>query len=302
MEKAIFDVLNLEVVDGSFPDVEAPNLDSFAGSSIKMYLKEISQFKLLSKEEELRLAKLAAANSMVAKEKLINHNLRLVVSIAKRYMGRGMSLLDLIQEGNLGLMKAVDGFDYTKGFKFSTYATYWIKQAISKAIMDKSRNIRVPIHVISLIGDVRKAEQELEFSLGRTPKDSEIAEYMKLDLKKVREVNQWLKDTSSLDVAVGDDEETTVGSFVEDESVARSFEEVELGDRSVAIEQVLDTLSTREKTVIIKRFGLEDGVPETLEQVGAVLNLSKERVRQIESAALKKLRNPMRASLLKDFV
>jgi RNA polymerase primary sigma factor len=217
-------------------------------------------------------------------------------------MGRGMSLLDLIQEGNLGLMKAVDGFDYTKGFKFSTYATYWIKQAISKAIMDKSRNIRVPIHVISLIGDVRKAEQELEFSLGRTPKDSEIAEYMKLDLKKVREVNQWLKDTSSLDVAVGDDEETTVGSFVEDESVARSFEEVELGDRSVAIEQVLDTLSTREKTVIIKRFGLENGVPETLEQVGAVLNLSKERVRQIEAAALKKLRNPMRASLLKDFV
>lgn len=270
-------------------------------NSIKVYLNEISQYNLLSKEDEVRYAKAAANGSQEAKDALINHNLRLVVSIAKKYMGRGLTLSDLIQEGNFGLIKATEKYDVEKGFRFSTYATYWIKQSISRAVMDQTRNIRIPIHVIELISKIKKAERDFQQSYNREPKEADVAVALGLDIKKVKEAYSWMKDTSSLDVVVGDDEDTTVGSFIEDESVADSFMNIEDDERKEAVQNILNTLTDREQLIIKNRFGIGMNRAKTLDEIGKELNLSRERVRQIEAAALKKLRNPRRAALLKEF-
>jgi RNA polymerase primary sigma factor len=270
-------------------------------NSIKVYLNEISQYNLLSKEDEVRYAKAAANGSQEAKNALINHNLRLVVSIAKKYMGRGLTLSDLIQEGNFGLIKATEKYDVDKGFRFSTYATYWIKQSISRAVMDQTRNIRIPIHVIELISKIKKAERDFQQSYNREPKEVDIAAVLGIDVKKIKEAYSWMKDTSSLDVVVGDDEDTTVGSFIEDESVADSFMNIEDDERKEAVQNILNTLNDREQLIIKNRFGIGMNRAKTLDEIGKELGISRERVRQIEAAALKKLRNPRRAALLKEF-
>lgn len=269
--------------------------------SVKAYLREIGQYDLLTKEEEVKLAEAVAQGSEDAKNELVKHNLRLVVSIAKKYMGRGFSFLDLIQEGNIGLIKAVDKYDVNKGYRFSTYATYWIKQAISQAIMEQSRNIRIPVHIIELINNIRKKEAEFYHQYGREAKEKEIAEALGIDVKKIREAYSWVKDTTSLDVKVGDDEEVTVGSFVEDESIIDVNDLIAGNELNDVIAEVLDTLDEREKEVIKRRFGIDQSRGETLEEIGKSLNLSKERIRQIETSALRRLRNPRRAKVLKAY-
>ena len=271
-------------------------------NSVKLYLREISQYDLLSKEEEVRLAEAAKNGDVEAKNELVKHNLRLVVSLAKRYMNRGLAFQDLIQEGNIGLITAVDKFDASKGFKFSTYATYWIKQSISRAIMDKSRNIRIPIHMIELMSKIKKVERAFQQENGREPKEKEVAKILNLDIKKIKEAYSWMKDTTSLDIVVGDDEDATVGSFIEDNSVSFAFAEIEVDSRNEAIQTILNTLSDREKEVVMRRFGIGKERSETLEEIGADLKLSRERIRQLEASALKKLRNPRRATILKKFI
>ena len=271
-------------------------------NSVKIYLKEAGRYPLLSREEELRLAAAAKNGNEKAKTDLVNHNLRLVVSIAKKYMGRGLPLLDLIQEGNIGLIKAVDKYDPAKGFKFSTYATYWIKQAVSRAIIEKGRNIRVPVHSTGLISNINKFERKFIQESGRTPTEEEVAAAFNLDVKKIKEAYNWMKNTTSLDIVVGDDEETTIGSLIEDPSSEDFLTSFENEDKINAIQQVLNTLSERERSVIVLRFGINADTPLTLEETGKKLNLSKERVRQIEGVALRKLRNPHRAAILKEYV
>lgn len=271
-------------------------------NSVKIYLKEIGKIGLLSSEEELALAIAFENGDIEAKTELINHNLLLVVSIAKRYMGHGIPLLDLIQEGNLGLMKAVDKYDYHKGYKFSTYATYWITQSISLAIKNQARNIRIPVHTINLIGEIKKVEKVFQQEHLRKPTEKEVAAILNLDKKKIKEAYTWMKDTSSLDVVVGEDEDTTIGSFIEDESVSADFDTIEKEECKKAILNILDTLNEREKTVIMKRFGINENRTRTLDEIGKELGITKERVRQIEAAALKKLRNPRRSSLLRNFI
>lgn len=270
-------------------------------NSVKVYLKGISKYTLLTKEEEVELAKAAAKGNQAAKEKLINHNLRLVVSIAKRYMGHGLPLLDLIQEGNLGLMKAVERYDVNKGFKFSTYATYWIKQAISRGLADQARNIRIPVHMITFMSEIRKFEHDFQQAYNRKPKEAEVAAALKVDIKKIKEAYSWMNDTTSLDIVVGDDEDVTIESFVEDESAPTAFTSIEDADRNAAIQNILNTLSDREKVVIMRRFGIGSSRAETLDEIGKDFGLSKERIRQIEATALRKLRNPRRANVLKNF-
>lgn len=303
MAEIMIDALDLDE-DMEFDqenEVNTGNADVVITSSVKMYLREIGQYDLLSREEEIKLAEAAANGSQKAKDDLVNHNLRLVVSIAKRYMGRGLTLLDLIQEGNMGLIKAVDKYDVSKGFKFSTYATYWIKQAISRAVMDQARNIRIPVHIIELMSNIKKVERDFQQIHGREPKEVEVAAALGIEIKKVKEAYTWMKDTTSLDIMVGDDEDTTVGSFIEDESVVPAFAAIEENDRTIAIRNILDTLNDREKMVIVRRFGIGLDRAETLDEIGKELGLSRERIRQIEAAALRKLRNPRRANLLKEF-
>lgn len=270
-------------------------------NSVKVYLKGISKYTLLTKEEEVELAKAAAKGNQAAKEKLINHNLRLVVSIAKRYMGHGLPLLDLIQEGNLGLMKAVERYDVSKGFKFSTYATYWIKQAISRGLADQARNIRIPVHMITFMSEIRKFEHDFQQAHNRKPKEAEVAAALKVDIKKIKEAYSWMNDTTSLDIVVGDDEDVTIESFIEDESAPTAFTSIEDADRNAAIQNILNTLNDREKVVIMRRFGIGSSRAETLDEIGKDFGLSKERIRQIEATALRKLRNPRRANVLKNF-
>lgn len=271
-------------------------------NSIKLYLQEIGKYDLLSKDKEIELATAAAHGDKKAKENLINHNLRLVVSIAKHYMGRGLTLLDLIQEGNIGLIKAVDKYDVSKGFKFSTYATYWIKQAISHAIINQTRNIRIPVHVIELMSNIKRAERAFEQSYGREPKEEEVAAALNIDIDKVKEAYFWMKDTTSLDIIVGEEEDNTIGSLIEDESVPFDFKAIEENDCATTIKNVLETLNEREKIVIMQRFGIDTNQAKTLDEIGKELGLSRERVRQIESSALRKLRNPRRAKILKEFI
>ena len=237
-------------------EMEAYGIDAVVASSVKVYLKQAARYSILTKEEEVELAKGAVHGDLEARNSLIKHNLRFVISIAKQYMGKGLPLLDLIQEGNLGLMAAVEKFDVEKGFRFTTYAAYWIKQSISKAIKEQSRSIRIPIHIIELISAVRKAEKELEQVLGREPKEAEIAKFMNIEVKKVKLAHEWVRDTTSLDVTVGEDEDSTLANFVEDETAAASFGEVEENDRSAIIKNVLSTLSDRERFIIEHRFGI----------------------------------------------
>ena len=268
---------------------------------VRMYLKEIGQIKLLSAEEEVELAKLVSEGSQYAKNKLTEANLRLVVSIAKKYSGRGLHILDLIQEGNTGLIRAVDKFDWTKGNKFSTYATWWIRQAITRAIADQARTIRVPVHMVEVINKATRCNRKLVQELGREPTVEEIAAELNLPVEKIIEANRTAADTLSLDTPVGDEEDTSIGSFVEDERTPGPADATSNAMLAEALKEILDTLTEREADVLRMRFGMYDGRTHTLEEVGQIFGVTRERIRQIENKAIRKLRHPSRAKKIKDF-
>jgi RNA polymerase sigma factor RpoD, C-terminal domain/RNA polymerase sigma factor, sigma-70 family len=270
--------------------------------SVKMYLKDIGRVPLLSGEEEQRLAKLMAEGDDNAKEKLINANLRLVVSIAKRYVGRGMQFLDLIQEGNLGLMKAVDKFDHTKGFKFSTYATWWIRQAITRSIADQARTIRIPVHMVETINKLVKVSRVLLQQLGREPTQSEIAAAMGISEARVIEIQKIAQDPVSLETPIGEEDDSHLGDFIEDTSATAPIEAAEAKMLKEQVEEILNTLAPREAMVLILRYGLRDNRPRTLEEVGKVFNVTRERIRQIEAKALRRLKHPNKTKKLRDFL
>ena len=268
---------------------------------VRMYLKEIGQVKLLSAEEEVELAKRIAEGDQAAKNKLTEANLRLVVSIAKKYSGRGLHILDLIQEGNTGLIRAVDKFDWTKGNKFSTYATWWIRQAITRAIADQARTIRVPVHMVEVINKATRCNRKLVQELGREPTVEEIAAELGLPVEKIIEANRTAADTLSLDTPVGDEEDTSIGSFVEDERTPGPADATSNALLAEALKEILDTLTEREADVLRMRFGMYDGRTHTLEEVGQIFGVTRERIRQIENKAIRKLRHPSRAKKIKDF-
>ena len=268
---------------------------------VRMYLKEIGQIKLLTPEEEQELAARVAEGDKYAKDKLTEANLRLVVSIAKKYSGRGLHILDLIQEGNTGLIRAVDKFDYTKGNKFSTYATWWIRQAITRAIADQARTIRVPVHMVEVINKVTRCNRKLVQELGREPTMEEIAEDLHIPLEKVIEATRTSADTLSLDTPVGDEEDTTIGSFVEDDNTPGPADATSNTLLAEALDEILQTLTEREADVLRMRFGMYDGRTHTLEEVGQIFGVTRERIRQIENKAIRKLRHPSRAKKIKDF-
>ena len=268
---------------------------------VRMYLKEIGQVKLLSAEEEVELAKRVAEGDQEAKNKLTEANLRLVVSIAKKYSGRGLHILDLIQEGNTGLIRAVDKFDWTKGNKFSTYATWWIRQAITRAIADQARTIRVPVHMVEVINKATRCNRKLVQELGREPTVEEIAKELNLPVEKIIEANRTAADTLSLDTPVGDEEDTSIGSFVEDERTPGPADATSNALLAEALKEILDTLTEREADVLRMRFGMYDGRTHTLEEVGQIFGVTRERIRQIENKAIRKLRHPSRAKKIRDF-
>ncbi len=268
---------------------------------VRMYLKEIGQVKLLSAEEEVELAKRVAEGDQAAKNKLTEANLRLVVSIAKKYSGRGLHILDLIQEGNTGLIRAVDKFDWTKGNKFSTYATWWIRQAITRAIADQARTIRVPVHMVEVINKATRCNRKLVQELGREPTVEEIAKELGLPVEKIIEANRTAADTLSLDTPVGDEEDTSIGSFVEDERTPGPADATSNAMLAEALKEILDTLTEREADVLKMRFGMADGRTHTLEEVGQIFGVTRERIRQIENKAIRKLRHPSRAKRIRDF-
>jgi len=269
---------------------------------VRMYLKEIGRVPLLSPEDELELARRAQAGDENAKRRLAEANLRLVVSIAKRYVGRGMLFLDLIQEGNLGLIKAVEKFDYHKGFKFSTYATWWIRQAITRAIADQARTIRIPVHMVETINKLIRVSRQLLQTLGREPTAEEIAEEMGMNVERVREIIKIAQEPVSLETPIGEEEDSHLGDFIEDQDVPAPAEAASFRLLKEQLEEVLDTLTSREEKVLRLRFGLEDGRARTLEEVGQVFGVTRERIRQIEAKALRKLRHPSRSKKLKDFL
>ena len=268
---------------------------------VRMYLKEIGQVKLLSAEEEVELAKRVSEGDQYAKNKLTEANLRLVVSIAKKYSGRGLHILDLIQEGNTGLIRAVDKFDWTKGNKFSTYATWWIRQAITRAIADQARTIRVPVHMVEVINKATRCNRKLVQELGREPTVEEIAAELNLPVEKIIEANRTAADTLSLDTPVGDEEDTSIGSFVEDERTPGPADATSNALLAEALKEILDTLTEREADVLRMRFGMHDGRTHTLEEVGQIFGVTRERIRQIENKAIRKLRHPSRAKKIRDF-
>ena len=268
---------------------------------VRMYLKEIGQGKLLTAEEEIELAKRVSEGDKKAKDRLTEANLRLVVSIAKKYSGRGLHILDLIQEGNTGLIRAVDKFDYTKGNKFSTYATWWIRQAITRAIADQARTIRVPVHMVEVINKATRCNRKLVQELGREPTLEEIAAELNLPIEKIIEANRTAADTLSLDMPVGDEEDTTIGSFVEDDNTPGPVDATSNAMLSEALTEILGTLTEREADVLRMRFGMYDGRTHTLEEVGQIFGVTRERIRQIENKAIRKLRHPSRAKKIKDF-
>ena len=268
---------------------------------VRMYLKEIGQIKLLSAEEEVELAQRMADGDETAKNKLTEANLRLVVSIAKKYSGRGLHILDLIQEGNTGLIRAVDKFDWTRGNKFSTYATWWIRQAITRAIADQARTIRVPVHMVEVINKATRCNRKLVQELGREPTVEEIAKELNLPVEKIIEANRTAADTLSLDTPVGDEEDTSIGSFVEDERTPGPADATSNAMLAEALKEILDTLTEREADVLKMRFGMYDGRTHTLEEVGQIFGVTRERIRQIENKAIRKLRHPSRAKRIKDF-
>ena len=268
---------------------------------VRMYLKEIGQVKLLSAEEEVELAKKISEGDQAAKNKLTEANLRLVVSIAKKYSGRGLHILDLIQEGNTGLIRAVDKFDWTKGNKFSTYATWWIRQAITRAIADQARTIRVPVHMVEVINKATRCNRKLVQELGREPTVEEIAAELGLPVEKIIEANRTAADTLSLDTPVGDEEDTSIGSFVPDDMTPGPADATSNALLAEALKEILDTLTEREADVLKMRFGMYDGRTHTLEEVGQIFGVTRERIRQIENKAIRKLRHPSRAKKIKDF-
>jgi RNA polymerase sigma factor, sigma-70 family len=298
------DIKDLENINLNILD----DLDDYISvdDPIKMYLKEIGKIPLLSVEEEMVLAqKISEPDENIRKEaakKMAESNLRLVVSIAKRYMGRGMQLLDLIQEGNLGLLRAVEKFDYQKGFKFSTYATWWIRQAITRSIADQARTIRIPVHMVETINRLIKTQRKLVQELGREPKPEEVAKIMSLPVSKVREIMNFALEPVSMETPIGDEDDSHLGDFLQDfnAKVPVNFAmDVLLHDQLI---EVIKSLTEREQKVILLRFGLEDGKPRTLEEVGKVFGITRERIRQIEAKALRKLRNPSKTKRLKDFL
>jgi len=269
---------------------------------VRMYLKEIGKVDLLTAEEEVDLAKRMEQGDMEAKRQLVEANLRLVVSIAKKYVGRGMLFLDLIQEGNMGLMKAVEKFDYTKGYKFSTYATWWIRQAITRSIADQARTIRIPVHMVETINKLIRVSRQLLQEKGREPTPEEIGEEMDMSADKVREIKKIAQEPVSLETPIGEEEDSHLGDFIEDEDApapASAASYMLLRDQ---LDNVLDTLTDREKRVLELRFGIEDGRPRTLEEVGKEFGVTRERIRQIEAKALRKLRHPSRSKKLKDYL
>ena len=291
-------------------DVKAAGDGSAAGDAknaamddpVKVYLKEIGHVQLLSAEEEIELAMKIANNDEAAKSRLAEANLRLVVSIAKRYVGRGMQFLDLIQEGNLGLIKAVDKFDHTKGFKFSTYATWWIRQAITRAIADQARTIRIPVHMVETINKVKKTNSQLLHKIGRDPSAEEIAQELDMPVDKVREILRVAQEPVSLETPIGEEEDSHLGDFIPDDDALAPADAASNILLKESLDEVLNTLTPREKKVIVLRFGLADGHPRTLEEVGKEFNVTRERIRQIEAKALRKLRHPSRSKKLRDFL
>ncbi len=269
---------------------------------VRMYLKEIGVVPLLSNEEEKELAIAVENGDLEAKQRLAEANLRLVVSIAKRYVGRGMQFLDLIQEGNMGLMKAVDKFDYSKGFKFSTYATWWIRQAITRAIADQARTIRIPVHMVETINKLVREQRNLLQELGQDPTPEQIAERMDMTPDKVREILKIAQEPVSLETPIGEEDDSHLGDFIEDEVIENPVDYTTRVVLREQLDEVLDTLTDREENVLRLRFGLDDGKMRTLEDVGKVFNVTRERIRQIEAKALRKLRHPSRSRKLKDFL
>ena len=273
-----------------------------AEDPVRMYLKEIGRIPLLSSEEEIELAKRMEEGDEEAKKKLSEANLRLTVSIAKRYSGRGMQFLDLIQEGNLGLIKAVEKFDYRKGYKFSTYATWWIRQSITRAIADQARTIRIPVHMVETMNRVNRTSRRLLQEYGREPTPEEIAEAMNLPVERVLEISKISQEPVSLETPIGEDEDSHLGDFIQDEHIPVPADEAAHTLLREQLEKVMDTLSEREQKVLALRFGLEDGKPHTLEEVGREFQVTRERIRQIEAKALRKLRHPTRSRKLRDFL
>lgn len=269
---------------------------------VRMYLKEIGKVSLLTADEERELAIRMEQGDEEAKKKLCESNLRLVVSIAKRYLNRGLSFLDLIQEGNLGLIKAVDKFDYTKGYKFSTYATWWIRQAITRSIADQARTIRIPVHMVETINKLIRISRQLLQEYGREPTSEEIAKEMGITVEKVREIKKISQDPVSLETPIGEEEDSHLGDFIPDDDVPAPVDAAAYSMLKEQLMEVLDTLSDREKKVLMLRFGLEDGRPRTLEEVGKEFNVTRERIRQIEAKALRKLKHPSRSKKLKDYL
>ena len=300
---------NDEFTSSSADDEEGKNatqeqlLEGVASTDpIREYLKEIGSIPLLTQEQEQDLAKRKSEGDAEAGKKLVEANLRLVVSIAKRYTGRGMSFLDLVQEGNIGLMKVVEKFDYTKGYRLSTYATWWVKQSVTRALADQSRTIRLPVHMVEAVNRIRKAQRALAVKLGREPSNEEIGKEVGMSEKRVTELMQSSGDTVSLETPVGDEDGSNLGDFVADDSNASTEEKAESVFLREEIEQMLQGLNPREREVIILRFGLESGHPLTLEEVGKRFKVTRERIRQIETAALRKLRNPSRSKKIRDFL
>ena len=291
MEEIELDKIDLSVPDGVSID-----------DPVRMYLKEIGKVPLLTAEEEIELAKKMEQGDQEAKKRLAEANLRLVVSIAKRYVGRGMLFLDLIQEGNLGLIKAVEKFDYRKGYKFSTYATWWIRQAITRAIADQARTIRIPVHMVETINKLIRVSRQLLQELGREPTPEEIAEEMDMPVERVREILKISQEPVSLETPTGEEEESHLGDFIQDDNVPVPADAATFTLLKEQLDEVLSTLTEREQKVLILRFGLEDGRARTLEEVGKEFNVTRERIRQIEAKALRKLRHPSRSRKLKDYL
>ena len=308
-----FEAYNIEIVEDDGGESIAPasneELESVLSADgisiddpVKVYLKEIGRVPLLSAEEEVELAIRMSEGDVAAKKRLSEANLRLVVSIAKRYVGRGMQFLDLIQEGNLGLIKAVEKFDHTKGFKFSTYATWWIRQAITRAIADQARTIRIPVHMVETINKVKKVNSQLLHENGHEPTNEQIAEKLEMPVEKVREIMRVAQEPVSLETPIGEEEDSHLGVFIPDEDAPAPSDVASHTMLKEQLAEVLSTLTPREEKVLRLRFGLEDGRSRTLEEVGKEFNVTRERIRQIEAKALRKLRHPSRSKKLKDFL
>lgn len=294
-------ILEIEQEEDTSTEDLAASAAVMSDDPVKLYLKEIGSYPLLTIEQEIELAKRIESGDEAAKKSLAESNLRLVVSIAKRYVGRGLSFLDLIQEGNLGLIKAVDKFNYTKGYKFSTYATWWIRQAITRSIADQSRTIRIPVHMSEVINKTYRVSRTLLQELGREPTEQELAKAMNLPIEKVREILKVSADPISLDTPIGEEDDSHLGDFIKDERIVGPEDAAAYSVLQDQISKLLETLTEREQRVLILRFGLQDGRTRTLEEVGKEFNVTRERIRQIEAKALRKLRHPSRARMLKGY-